>query len=164
MPTPGIDVFLYGSLLDRAVLHEKAGRRFSDPELRPARLTGWRRAQLRGTPWPMLVRDRGGQVDGVVLRLTGAPLRRLVAYKGSAYRLRPLRLRIGGGDHYPVWAWMASVALAARPGGAPRAHAMKRSELCAKPDPGIVRQATCNRNVGAILAFRVCDAMVRRSG
>jgi gamma-glutamylcyclotransferase (GGCT)/AIG2-like uncharacterized protein YtfP len=109
--TPGIEVFLYGSLLDPAVLHAKAGRRFPGRALRPARLKGWRRVRLRGTPWPMLVRDRRGEVDGLVLRLAGAPLRRLMAYEGPAYRLRPLRLRIGGRDHGPVWAWMAQAAL-----------------------------------------------------
>ena len=115
MTTPGIEVFLYGSLLDPAVLRAKAGRRFPARALRPARLRGWRRTRLRGTPWPMLVRDRAGQVDGLVLRLVGAPLRRLMAYEGPAYRLRPLRLRIGGRDHGPVWAWMAHAALRARP-------------------------------------------------
>ncbi|WP_439598597.1 gamma-glutamylcyclotransferase family protein [Falsiroseomonas sp.] len=101
MPTPaieqairrgGLEVFLYGTLLDPAVLWRRSGRRFAQGAARPAVLRGWRRVGLRGAPYPTLRRARHHLVPGLVLRLAGAPLRRLIAYEGAAYRLRPVRL------------------------------------------------------------------------
>ncbi|MGX9965479.1 gamma-glutamylcyclotransferase family protein [Roseomonas sp. F4] len=109
MPTQAIEVFLYGSLLDPAVLAARSGRRFPARALRRARLNGWRRVRLRGTPWPMLVRQRGASVEGLLLRLCGAPLRRLMAYEGSAYRLAPVRLQRG-----QAFAWLAQPSRADR--------------------------------------------------
>lgn len=113
MPTPAIEVFLYGTLLDPAVLAARSGRRFPPRACRAAVLTGWRRVMLRGAPYPTLVRARRGRVRGVVLRLAGAPLRRLMGYEGAAYRLHPLRLRMGAGWRF-AWAWIAHPILAAR--------------------------------------------------
>ncbi|NKC29355.1 gamma-glutamylcyclotransferase family protein [Falsiroseomonas selenitidurans] len=116
MPTPGIEVFLYGSLLDPAVLAARSGRRGLARRAVPALLPGWRRVRLRAGPWPMLLRARGGAVRGLVVRLRGAALRRLVAYEGSAYALRRCTLlRWPGGrpaGRLRAWAWMARPGLA----------------------------------------------------
>ncbi|MGK7861951.1 gamma-glutamylcyclotransferase family protein [Falsiroseomonas sp. E2-1-a4] len=97
-------------MLDPAVLAARCGRRFLRRARRPALLMGWRRVMLRREPFPTLRRARGGQVQGVIIRLCGGPLRRLMAYEGAAYRLRPVRppaggtrtCRCNGLDHLPL--------------------------------------------------------------
>lgn len=103
-------VFLYGTLLDPAILAARAGHH----GLRgvPAILPGWRRVALRGQPYPTLLRARCHSVHGLVVTLAGAPLRRLHAYEGAAYRLRPVRLRLPRG-RLDALAWIAHPALAA---------------------------------------------------
>ncbi|MBU8539833.1 gamma-glutamylcyclotransferase family protein [Falsiroseomonas tokyonensis] len=88
------ELFLYGTLLDPAVLRLRSGRRFPRGAARPAVLRGWRRVGLRGAPWPTLIRARHHLVPGLLLPLSGGPLRRLMAYEGAAYRLRPVRLHL----------------------------------------------------------------------
>lgn len=117
MPTPGTDperglpVFVYGSLLDPDVLARQSGRRGLMRRAVPAVLPGWRRVALRGTPFPTLVRARRHRVHGLLLRLIGAPKRRLQAYEGKAYRLRPIRVLTARGPRGAL-AWIACAALA----------------------------------------------------
>jgi gamma-glutamylcyclotransferase (GGCT)/AIG2-like uncharacterized protein YtfP len=108
---PGLPVFVYGSLLDPEVLARRSGRRGLMRRAVPAVLPGWRRVALRGTPFPTLVRARRHRVHGLLLRLTGAPLRRLAAYEGSAYRLRRLSVLTIRGRRRAL-AWVTSSALA----------------------------------------------------
>ncbi len=82
-------LFIYGTLLDPARLSRFAGRAVP---LLPARLAGWRRVRLRGTPYPTLVRARGG-VEGAVIEVGAAALRRLRAYEGPRYRERVVSVR-----------------------------------------------------------------------
>lgn len=97
-------VFLYGTLLDPGVLERMAGRRGLARRLRPARLPGYRRAALRGTPYPTLFRDPRAATDGAVLRLGPAAMARLGAYEGALYRLRPVRVLTGrGGARARAW-------------------------------------------------------------
>ncbi|MFT8246887.1 gamma-glutamylcyclotransferase family protein [Roseomonas sp. BN140053] len=85
-------LFLYGTLLDPAVLRRQSG----DPRLirsaRPAVLPGHARVFFRGTPWPTLRPCPGGQVAGLVVRPTPSAMARLRTYEGRAYRLVPLRV------------------------------------------------------------------------
>jgi hypothetical protein len=106
-----VQVFLYGTLLDPAVLAAQAGRRGLLRAARPARLLGWRRVRLRRAPFPTLLRARRGVVDGMLLRLQGAPLHRLGAYEGRAYRLAGLRLLTASGRRRGL-AWIAAPSLA----------------------------------------------------
>jgi len=105
-----VPVFLYGTLLDPAILAARAGRR----RLRgvPATLPGWKRVALRRQPYPTLIRARRQSVRGLVVTLFGAPLRRLRAYEGAAYRLRPVR-PLGPRGRVAALAWIAAPALAA---------------------------------------------------
>jgi len=107
-----VEVFLYGTLLDPAVLAARCGRRFARRARRPALLMGWRRVMLRREPFPTLRRARGGQVQGVIIRLCGGPLRRLMAYEGAAYRLRPVRPRQPGRGPAVAMAWIVYPLLA----------------------------------------------------
>ncbi|WP_137125566.1 gamma-glutamylcyclotransferase family protein [Roseomonas sp. HF4] len=109
-------LFLYGTLLDPAVLARMSGEPALVRRLRPARLDGWRRVFLRGTPYPTLVEAAGADVDGAVLPVGPAALARLSAYEGSAYALTPLGVTTARGA-VRAQAWIASArrADAARP-------------------------------------------------
>lgn len=97
-------LFLYGTLLDGAVLERMAGVKGLSRRLRPARLAGYRRVHLRGTAYPTLI-PGPGEVQGALLRISGPALVRLKAYEGPGYALRPLRV---AGPRGPVWvrAWV----------------------------------------------------------
>lgn len=99
-------LFLYGTLLDPVVLARMSGEPALVRRLRPARLAGWRRVHLRGTPYPTLVEDAAAAVEGGLLRVGPAALARLSAYEGSAYRLVPLRVATGRGP-MRLRAWIA---------------------------------------------------------
>lgn len=103
MPAP---LFLYGTLLDPRVLARQSGESGLARRLSPARLQGWARVRLRGTPYPTLVRRPGTTTLGAVLRPAPDARRRLAAYEGAQYRLVPVRVQTRGG---PMWAraWMA---------------------------------------------------------
>jgi gamma-glutamylcyclotransferase (GGCT)/AIG2-like uncharacterized protein YtfP len=83
-------LFLYGSLLDPAVLAARAGRQL---RLAPAVLVGWRRVARASSRFPTLRRQRGARVEGAVTMAGGAALARLAAYEGPDYRLRRIAVR-----------------------------------------------------------------------
>ncbi len=87
MTTP---LFLYGTLLDPAVLEAKAGERGLARGLESAVLRGWRRVTLRGTPYPTLLPAAGAVTEGALLLAGPAALARLAAYEGASYRLVPV--------------------------------------------------------------------------
>ena len=99
-------LFLYGTLLRPAVLERMAGQPGLARRLRPARLEGWARVALRGTPYPTLVRAPAAVTEGALLRCGAAALARLAAYEGASYRLVPVRVTTRRG---PRWAraWVA---------------------------------------------------------
>ncbi len=72
----------------------------------PARLRGWRRVFLRGTPYPTLIGDAGGAVEGAVLRVGPDVLTRLSAYEGSDYGLTPVAVNTAQGP-VRARAWIA---------------------------------------------------------
>jgi gamma-glutamylcyclotransferase (GGCT)/AIG2-like uncharacterized protein YtfP len=96
-------VFVYGTLLDPALLARLTGR---TPIMRPASLPGWRRVRLRDAPYPTLVRGRH-TVDGALIEVDRPALRRLSAYEGPRYRLVPVAPRVAGGSSQPALAWIA---------------------------------------------------------
>jgi len=109
-------LFLYGTLLDPAVLARMSGEPVLPRRLRPARLAGWRRVFLRGTPYPTLVEDAASVVEGAVLRAGPAAVARLAAYEGSAYAMVPVTVATARGA-VRARAWIAPAwrADAARP-------------------------------------------------
>ncbi|WP_345892985.1 gamma-glutamylcyclotransferase family protein [Roseomonas acroporae] len=100
-------VFLYGTLLDPAVLARRSG----DPSLarraRPAVLHGWRRVILRGTPYPTLLPAPGAEVTGLLIRPGAAAMARLRDYEGPSYRLVPVRVATARGPRNAL-AWCAA--------------------------------------------------------
>jgi gamma-glutamylcyclotransferase (GGCT)/AIG2-like uncharacterized protein YtfP len=98
-PPPAL--FAYGSLTVPDVLRAVLGR---VPEHRPARVTGWRAAALRGRTYPGLVAG-DGVVAGVVLTdLTEDERATLDAFEGPAYALTPVEL--DDGAPAVAYAWL----------------------------------------------------------
>jgi gamma-glutamylcyclotransferase (GGCT)/AIG2-like uncharacterized protein YtfP len=99
-------VFLYGSLMDPDVFARVAGTAAPVEAARPALLPGWRRVFLRGTPFPTLVRDPSGAVDGLLAAIPPALLPALHAYEGALYRFLPVRV-LSDGAIRAARAWVA---------------------------------------------------------
>ena len=101
-------LFLYGTLLDPRILAAQSGLRGLSRSARPARLAGWARVTLRGTPYPTLFRQAGAETTGAVVRVGPQALRRLAAYEGPSYRLVPVRVAMAGrGQARRARAWVA---------------------------------------------------------
>ncbi|MGC8469247.1 MAG: gamma-glutamylcyclotransferase family protein [Acetobacteraceae bacterium] len=83
----GMELFLYGSLLDPQTLERRSGVPGLARFLRPARIVGWRRVVPPGWHYPTLCRARGGRVEGALLTLPAGALARLTAYEGASYRI-----------------------------------------------------------------------------
>jgi len=101
-----VRLFLYGTLLDPIVLARMSGERALARRLRPARLAGYARVRLRGTPYPTLVARAGAATEGAVLRIGAAAFRRLSDYEGPQYRLVPVRVATARGP-VSARAWLA---------------------------------------------------------
>ena len=102
----GEPIFIYGTLLDPRVLTRFAGRAAFRRAV-PARLSGWRRVGLRGTPYPTLFRAPG-EVQGLLLPpLPPESLARLAAYEGASYGLVPVRVTTPRGPRR-ARAWIAA--------------------------------------------------------
>jgi gamma-glutamylcyclotransferase (GGCT)/AIG2-like uncharacterized protein YtfP len=102
----GVPIFIYGTLLDPRIFARFAGRAPLRRAL-PARLAGWRRVGLRGTPYPTLARGPG-EVAGLLLpRLAPAAFARLSAYEGACYALAPVRVATPRGARR-ARAWIAA--------------------------------------------------------
>ena len=99
-------LFLYGTLLDPSVLARHSGELRLPRRLRPARLAGYARVALRGTPYPTLVARPGTETAGALLRAGPAARARLAAYEGADYRLVPVRVLTRRGP-VRARAWMA---------------------------------------------------------
>ncbi|HUB12774.1 MAG TPA: gamma-glutamylcyclotransferase family protein [Acetobacteraceae bacterium] len=80
-------LFLYGTLLDPVTLARRSGDPAAPARCFAATLHGWRRVASPGGRFPTLRRQRRGAVDGVVVDVDAAAMRRLSAYEGDAYRL-----------------------------------------------------------------------------
>jgi hypothetical protein len=89
--------FFYGSLLDHDVMALVIGRRLPPSAFVPASLKGHVRRRAKGVSYPILQRDPGGEVEGVVVGgLTKRDVERLSAYEGPRYRIAQLKVTIGG--------------------------------------------------------------------
>jgi hypothetical protein len=96
-------LFLYGTLLNPAVLAARSGDPLLPKQARPAVLRGWRRVTLAGTRWPTLRRYGDSVVPGKAVTVGARSLQRLSAYQGPAYRLRRVVLQ----PRIPAWTWIA---------------------------------------------------------
>jgi hypothetical protein len=60
--------------------------------MHPARLPGFTRGMLRGTPYPTLLPCPGAVVDGMLIRPSPRAMAALRRYEGACYRLVPVRV------------------------------------------------------------------------
>jgi CBS domain-containing protein len=89
--------FFYGTLLDHDVMALVIGRRLPPAAFVPARLKGHVRRRAKGVSHPIVVRDPGGEVEGVVVGgLTKRDVERLSAFEGTRYRIAPLKVTVDG--------------------------------------------------------------------
>jgi Gamma-glutamyl cyclotransferase, AIG2-like len=80
--------FFYGTLMDPDLLSGVLGRRIAPSALISALLRGYRRSAVRGANYPVVVRDEGAWVEGMVLSgVTIAERDHLVRYEGENYVL-----------------------------------------------------------------------------
>lgn len=103
--------------MDPAVARRVAGHDRFVQAARPALLAGYRRAMLRGTPYPTLVRSSSDAVHGLLAEIAPATLRRLSAYEGSLYRFVTVRVLCAGAT-IAARAWIAPQARATARGTA----------------------------------------------
>src|SRR5690606_29821663 len=92
---PPIALFVYGSLLDPAVLKRELRR--PPPRGAPGTVTGYRRLALRGVDYPALQPHPQGRTRGLLLRISRRDLHRLDRYEGSEYIRRRLRVQLDDG-------------------------------------------------------------------
>jgi hypothetical protein len=92
-----MDLFFYGTWMDGDVLGGVVGRPFAQDRLKPATLAGWRRARALGQPYPIVLADPAGSVEGVVVdRLGPEDVARLCRYEGDGYDLVPTEVTQDG--------------------------------------------------------------------
>lgn len=92
-------LFVYGTLQHPPLLDNLLGRL---PPLRPAVVTGWRAARLRGRVYPGLV--PGGSARGHVLEVDDDELAVLDRFEGPQYEQVGVVARVAGED-LPALAW-----------------------------------------------------------
>lgn len=107
--------------MDPAVARRVAGADRFVQEARPALLPGWRRAMLRGTPYPTLVRDPSDAVHGLLAEVPPTVLQRLHAYEGVLYRFVSVRVLCDGTTR-AARAWIAAHARATTARGSARSR------------------------------------------
>lgn len=79
--------FFFGSLMDADVLAVVLGRPLARGALPRAWLVGWRRMRLAGQPYPILVPDPDGEVDGILVEgLNETDVGRVLFYESMEYR------------------------------------------------------------------------------
>ena len=89
--------FFYGTLLDSDVMALVIGRRLPPSAFVPAVLAGHTRRRAKGATYPVVVRDPGDRVHGVVVGgLTSRDVARLAAFEGPGYRVARLKVRMEG--------------------------------------------------------------------
>jgi hypothetical protein len=97
-------LFVFGTLLDPVTRARVLGRPLRPSETVPALLEGCERVQGRGRHYPVLIRDPGGIVDGLLLlKLSARERARLKVYEGPEYRLTRIRVRALHKGELLVW-------------------------------------------------------------
>ncbi len=98
-------LFFFGTLMDRDVLTYVLGRPVDVEDLAIATLDGFRRVQVLGRSYPMLVPGPAGCVQGrLFLRATARDIRRINHFESGEYHADRRFVRdAAGADH---WAWL----------------------------------------------------------
>jgi len=87
-------LFVFGTLLDPITRARVLGHPLRPSETVPALIEGCERVQTRGRHYPVLIREPGGVVDGLLLtKLSARERARLKVYEGPEYQLVRMRVR-----------------------------------------------------------------------
>lgn len=87
-----MQLFVYGTLMDRDVLRVVLGRSFPAEHIEIAEIAGFRRVYVPGCNYPMLLAHHGsGRVEGLLVHgLDVECVHRLMVFEGSEYHLVPM--------------------------------------------------------------------------
>ncbi len=87
-------MFFFGTLMDLDMLSAVIGRLPGPAEREPAFLRGLRRVFVAGRPYPMLIPQVGGRVEGLLVKgLSDQDIERLAFYEGWEYVTEPVSVR-----------------------------------------------------------------------
>lgn len=89
MTPSGPPLFVFGTLMDKDVLKWVCGMDLSELELQPAVANGFKRRQVKGECFPVLVPSALGKVSGLLIGgLTPLALQRAQFFEGDEYQLQ----------------------------------------------------------------------------
>ncbi len=103
-------IFFFGTLMDRDILAHLLGRPVGAEELRPARLSGFRRVAARNASYPVLLPDPEAVVEGLLFLPGPEDVRRINHYESDEYRAE-LHLVDSGGERLPAWLFIGREAV-----------------------------------------------------
>ncbi len=84
-------LFVFGSLMDSAVLELVCGMSLSDLEIAPATVRGYRQCEVVEESYPVLVGCEASCTTGLLVqRLTINALQRILFFEGEEYSLQPI--------------------------------------------------------------------------
>jgi hypothetical protein len=93
-----VTFFFFGTLMDREVLERVLDRPVAGDELTPGRLAGFRRVRSARAPYPVLVPEPAGVVDGMLLKAASLrDERRITHFEDEEYDSRWLAVQIPDG-------------------------------------------------------------------
>ena len=88
MTHSGLPLFVFGTLMDEDVLKWVSGMDLSELELQPAVANGFKRRQVKGECFPVLVPSAQAKVSGLLIGgLTPLALQRTQFFEGDEYYL-----------------------------------------------------------------------------
>ena len=109
--------FFYGTLMDETVRVAVLGASARTFVIDPARLDGWRRAPVRGRPYPIILPAAGGSVPGLLADGVDEPAAaRLDRFEGPEYHRLRVEVRRAAGAAVSCWVYAASDAVVAGAG------------------------------------------------
>ena len=107
----GRNFFFYGTLTDRPTLVHVLGRPLPAESLSPARLDGFRRVHLGGSPYPTLAAAPGQSTAGLLVQGINRAMRaKLERYEGPLYALIEVTVVVPGEGPVRASAFVARMA------------------------------------------------------
>jgi gamma-glutamylcyclotransferase (GGCT)/AIG2-like uncharacterized protein YtfP len=103
-----VTFFVYGTLMDAAIVARVTGLSVTAAHLRPATLDGYRRVRVAERHYPALVPFDGGRVEGRLFRnVPPEAQRRLATYEDDTYEAQWVRVKGVGGVKVQALAFVA---------------------------------------------------------
>ena len=91
-----MNIFAYGTLMDAEIMNTVAHRKYAG---KPAVLQGFGRYGVRNEPYPGIVEEEGGTVEGILYSgVTDDSVHRLDVFEGDMYDRREVKVNPLDGD------------------------------------------------------------------